>query len=1191
MERTNLLRFGRFELDPANFQLRRSGRPIRLERIPLEVLLLLVERRGQLVRRQDIADRVWGRDVVLDVDNALNTAIRKVRRALGENPDHPRYVETVAAKGYRFIGAVTSMPRADTEGIGSSALAKVNSPPVPSPSDSAEPSIGNVSAPKGLVEGERKQVTALVAHFKGSMEWLGDRDPEEQRELIDPVLHRVIEAVHRYEGTVNQVTQDGILALFGAPVAHEDHAIRACYAALRMQEAVTSYVAEVSGSEGGAIQVGIGLNTGEMVIRAANAGQPLEPLGVGHTTHVAARLAQLAPSGTILATANMLRLVDGYMRFRSLGPTAVEGLSRAVDVYQLTERGAVRSQLQAAAARGFSKFVGRDIEMMQLQRALEQTQEGRGQAVAIIGDPGVGKSRLVFELTHSHDIRDWLVLEARSVSYGKGAAFLPIIDLLKSYFAVGDRDTPDDIQKNVAEKILALDRALEPIVPALLALLDVPVDDRQWQELDAPQRRQRTMDAVKRILLREAQVRPVLVILEDLHWIDAESRALLDSLAESLPATRLLLLVNYRPEYRHDWGSKTFYTQLRLDTLSPGSTGELLDVLLGPCESLQPLKALLAGTTGGNPFFLEESVRALVETGVLAGGAGQHRLARPIESIQVPATVQAILAARIDRLPPEEKSLLQSASVVGKNVPFALLCAIAEQPEEALRAQLAHLQAAEFLYETSFFPDPEYTFKHALTHEVAYGSVLHERRRALHVRLVEAIETLHPDRLSEHVERLAQHAVRGEKWSKAVTYLRKAAAKAVARSASQEAVRCLQQALGVLARLPESRETSEQAIDLRLDLQVPLNNLGEIEQLLDYLREAEPLAEALGDLHRMGRVAVYMAFGLTATGQFEQVVASGERALAIARTLGDVGLEAQANFRVGQAYYMRGEYSRAIAAFKQNSHKLVCDLQTERFGMSGLPAVMSRASMSWCLAQLGEFPAAMAAGEEAVRIAETADDRLGLILSQFRLGLIHLRRGDPQRARAWLERSLDNSQRFDFEIMSVFATSGLGEARAACGDPVEGLPLLERAAERAASMRFVAGLDSTLLALGEGYLVAGRQAEARQTTERLIGRTRSMGRRQIEAESLRMLGEVHARANPADANQAESSYRQALAIAEQIGMRPLAAHCHLGLGKLYQRTGKQQEAQEHLTTATTMYREMGMTYWLEQAETEMAQLS
>src|ERR1700730_450635 len=522
----NLLRFGGgFELDPANFQLRRSGRPLRLERIPLEVLILLVERRGQLVRRQDLAASVWGKDIVLDVDTAVNSAIRKVRRALGDNPERARYVETVPTKGDRFISPVTSAPRLDAQKIARFDGVEPGPPPaarapVSPSSDIAEHSVKNIAASKILAEGERKHVTVLFAELKGSAEWLADRDPEEERELIDPVLDRMIEAVRHYEGTVSQVMENGILALFGAPLAHEDHALRACYAALRMRESVKSYAKGASGPEGGVIQVGIGLNSGEVVIRAPSPDQPREPIAVSHTTHLAARLAQLAPAGSVLATADTLRLVEGYVHVTSLGPMSVQGLSRAVDVYQLTERGAVRSQLQAAAARGFSRFVGRDIEMMQLQRALEQTPDGRGQAVAIVGDPGVGKSRVVFELTRSHRVRDCLVLEARSVSYGKDTSYLPVIDLLKGYFRIGDRETHQDIQKKLTEKLLALDRALEPLLPALLTLLDVPVEDRQWLALDAPQRRQRTMDAVKGLLLREAQVQPVLVVFEDLHWTD-----------------------------------------------------------------------------------------------------------------------------------------------------------------------------------------------------------------------------------------------------------------------------------------------------------------------------------------------------------------------------------------------------------------------------------------------------------------------------------------------------------------------------------------------------------------------------------------------------------------------------------------------------------------------------------------------
>ena len=479
--------------------------------------------------------------------------------------------------------------------------------------------------------------------------------------------------------------------------------------------------------------------------------------------------------------------------------------------------------------------------------------------MAIVGEPGVGKSRLVWEVTHSHRVHGWLVLQAGSVSYGKATSYLPVIDLLKGYFAIEDRDGPRAVREKLTGKLLTLDRAQEGSLPALLSLLDVPTDDPQWATLDPPQRRRRTLDAVKRLLLRESQVQPLLVVFEDLHWIDSETQALLDGLVESLPAARLLLLVNYRPEYQHHWGSRTYYTQLRLDPLPPESAEQLLGALLGPDAGLEPLKRVLIARTEGNPFFLEESVRALVETGALLGERGAYRLARPLPTIQVPATVQAVLAARIDRLPPGDKALLQTASVVGKDVPFALLQAIAEPAEDELHAAIGRLQAAEFLYEAGIFPDLEYTFKHALTHDVAYGSLLQDRRRTLHRQIVETIERLYPDRLAEHVERLAHHAFRGEAWEKAVTYLRQAGAKAFARSANREALAYFEQALTALTHLPETRETLEQAIDLRFDLRNALFPLAEFGRIEGYLREAEALARTLDDQRRLGWVSAYMS--------------------------------------------------------------------------------------------------------------------------------------------------------------------------------------------------------------------------------------------------------------------------------------------------------------------------------------------
>jgi class 3 adenylate cyclase len=481
---------------------------------------------------------------------------------------------------------------------------------------------------KGALEGERKQVTVLFADLKGSMELLADRDPEEARKLLDPVLERMMEAVHHYEGTVNQVMGDGIMALFGAPLAHEDHAVRACYAALRMQRRVNLYADELQQQGGTPVQIRVGLNSGEVVVRAIGSDLRMDYTAVGQTTHLAARMEQMAKPGSVLVTGDTLKLAEGYVQVRPLGAVPVKGLDTPTRVYELTGSVPARSRLQASAARGLTRFVGRDSELQQLAQALERAAAGHGQAVAVVGEAGVGKSRLVWEFTRSHRTHGWLVLESGSVSYGKATPYLPVIELLKAYCRIQERDDPREIRERVAGKLLMLDRALEPLLTPLLALLDVPVDDAAWDALDPPQRRQRTLDAVKRLLLRESQVQPVLVVFEDLHWIDSETQALLDGLVESLPTARLLLLVNYRPDYQHAWGGKTYYLQLRIDPLPPQSAEELLNALLGDDRTLAPLTQMLIARTEGNPFFLEESVRTLVETLVLVGKRGAYRLAK-----------------------------------------------------------------------------------------------------------------------------------------------------------------------------------------------------------------------------------------------------------------------------------------------------------------------------------------------------------------------------------------------------------------------------------------------------------------------------------------------------------------------------------------------------------------------------------
>ena len=1039
---------------------------------------------------------------------------------------------------------------------------------------------------KAALEGERKQVTVLFADLKGSMELLADRDPEEARKILDVVLDRMMDAVHRFEGTVNQVMGDGIMALFGAPVAHEDHAVRACYAALRMQELVKRYAEEARHAHGVSIQIRVGLNSGEVVVRAIGSDLRMDYTAVGQTTHLAARMEQLAAPGSIIVTPSTLALVEGLVAVRSLGSAPIKGLAEPLEIFEVTGVGVARTRLHAAARRGLTRFVGRDSELEQLWQAQELAGKWRGQIVALVGEAGVGKSRLAYEFTRSHRLQGWLILEAVSVSYGKATSYLPVIAFLKSYFKIQDRDDLRDIREKITGKLLTLDEGLRPLLPPILGLLDMPVKDQQWTSLDPQQRRKRTLDAVKRLLLRESQVQPLLVVFEDLHWIDGETQALLDGLVESLGSARLLLLVNYRPEYQHAWAGKTYYGQLRLDALPPESAADLLSALLGEDSSLDPLKQLLVKR--GNPFFVEETVRTLVETGALAGERGQYRLTQPIGTIQIPPTVQVMLAARIDRLPPEAKRLLQVAAVIGKDVPVELLQAVADLPGEALGRGLNHLKAAEFVYEAGLFPDLEYTFKHALTHEVAYGGLLQERRLTLHARVVTAIEALHRDRLDEQIERLAHHAVRGELRDKAVQYLRQAGNKAAARSALQDARAWFEQALDTLGVLPDSQSVLEQAFEIRFELRPVLALLGEVKRALERLREAEILAERLNDDRRRGRACALMTVIHYQVGELDEAQASGTRALAISRMLRDVDLHIASTSFLASVYSLRGEYEQAVELATDSLAALPADRAEERLGYAAPASINGRYVLIMSLAQLGRFAEAAEYEAEASRLAKSTQHAFTVGTAHNAAGTLYLLKGDWAQAHLQFEAWLAVVRAGNIALLLPYAVASsawvlaeLGQANEAQGRLREAEQLIDRHAARG----IVHYIGWAYCSLGRASMRLGRLDEAR----RLSGRAVELSPRHFgfTAHALHLLGDIATHPDRFDAERGEAHYRQALALAEPRGMRPLIAHCHLGLGKLDGSTGKRQEAQEHLTSAATMYREMDMRFWLDQAEAEI----
>jgi class 3 adenylate cyclase/tetratricopeptide (TPR) repeat protein len=1062
--------------------------------------------------------------------------------------------------------------------------ARFASPQVYTPQYLAE----RILTSKAAVEGERKQVTVLFADMKGSMELIADRDPEEARKLLDPVLQLMMDAVHRYEGTVNQVMGDGIMALFGAPLAHEDHALRACYAALRIQEAIRAQTHETRRAHGVEVQVRIGLHSGEVVVGSIGSDLRMDYTAVGQTTHLAARMEQLAPPGVIRITADTLRLAEGFVQVNDLGLVPVKGVDAPVEVYELVGGGQIRTRLQAAAARGLSHFVGRDVEMEQLRAALGQAQRGRGQVVAVVGEPGVGKSRLFHELICSHRVSGCLSLETRSVSYGRATAYLPVIDLLKAYLRIDEGDDTRSIRAKVTGQLLTLDEALKDVIPPVLWLLDALPAEDGFRGLDPPQRRQRTLDSVKRLLLRESDVQPLVLVFEDLHWIDGESQALLEALVESLPTAAVLLLVNYRPEYAHQWAGKTYYRQLRVDPLALESAEELLRALVGDGADLAPLKRLLIARTEGNPLFLEESVRTLVETGALAGDRGAYGLTRAIDHLQIPVSVQAILAARLDRLAPDDKRLLQAAAVIGRDVPVPLLFTIAEASESDVRGGLMRLQAAEFLYETRLFPDLEYTFKHALTHEVAYGSLLHDRRRELHARIARAIESLSPDRRAEQLERLAHHFFHGELWDRAVTSLREAGLKALGRSAHREAIIHFEHAATALRHLPDTAETRALAIDLRLDLAPALAGSARYGALLQRMIEAEPLAAASGDRIRLGRVLLRMSQAVRMSGDHARAMDAGHRAVAVAETTDDAHLQSETLHRLGQIYLGVGDSARAVDLLRRSV--AVLGSLSETAEPSGfIRGVGAHAWLGYALGYRGDFGEAIAYGRHALRLAESGKRPGNLLSALGTLGLTFVEQGDAPAAIQALERSLALCEAWAILDWSITIESGLGVACALAGRFEDALALQHRAQaeEPGALQGFPA---ARILRFGETCWLAGRIDDARAHAEQGLDLARAGAERGAQTRALRLLADVSAESDRPDVERSERYFQQALALADDLGMRPQAGRCHLGLGKLYLIAGRRRQAQQHLTTATTMFRAMEMRYWLERAAAEMATL-
>ncbi|WP_087736112.1 adenylate/guanylate cyclase domain-containing protein [Paraburkholderia piptadeniae] len=1074
-------------------------------------------------------------------------------------------------------------------------LTDASAPPVPRPQSVSSPSPAPIHyTPHHLAErilaeqaamdargetaGERKTVTALFADMAGSTALIHDLDPEEAHRLIEPVVALMMEAVHYYEGYVAKSLGDGILALFGAPIAHEDHPQRALFAALRMQAAMRRHADRIRLEKGIPLQIRVGVHTGEVVVRSIRTDDlhtDYDP--VGHTIHIASRMEGIAAPTSILVSESTHKLAEGYFEFKALGATQLKGIRAPLSVYEVLGPGALRTRLQLAAHRGLARFVGREVEMEHLNKALEMTREGRGQVVGVVGEAGVGKSRLFHEFKE-RSRHGCLVLETFSVSHGKAFANLPLIELLKNYFQITARDDERRCREKMMGKALILQRSFEDLVPYLLFLLGIGEPGSALEEMDAKIRRDRTFDAITQLLARESQDQPIELLFEDLQWLDSETEAFLAYLIERVPKTRILLLVNYRPEYRPGWQHENQYTRLRLEPLGPAEAQGLLAALLGDDPGLAPLKQLILEKTEGNPFFMEEVVQTLAEEKSLLGEPGRYRIERPPATLHIPTTVEGVLAGRIDRLPVAEKELLQTLAVIGKEFSFSLVRLICgdqiARADDDLRQLLSHLEAAEFIYERPAFPEVDYSFKHALTQEVAGHSLLTERRSALHERTAQAIEALFPASIADYSSELAHHYSLSGNLPKAVEYLHRAAQLALRHAAHLDAMHHLEAALTLLERLPDTPERRQRELALRLSLGPALMSVrgyGSPEVAAAYTR-ALALCEQTGDAAQRFAAQLGLRIHFMTHGEYATARELGKQMLDVARHANDPALLVEAHGALGACQFLQGNLDdarnhteQALAIYDPEQH------QAHSFSHGVDPGIRALNFLALTLWLQGCPDQARKRCQEALVLAHKLAYGPNLAFALAYAAELHQLRRESPLAREHAEAVITLSTEQGLAYWLAWGTIFRGWVLSELGDIDDGIAQMRQglAADRAAG-----GEDHRpyfLALLADSYRRAGDTKSGLGALEEAMAIVEKSGEHWYEAELHRIKGSLLLGAKSdgdrasARRDEAEHCFRKALDVSRRLGARSLELRAASSLARLWQDEGKAADARQVLS--------------------------
>lgn len=897
---------------------------------------------------------------------------------------------------------------------------------------------------RAALEGERKQVTVLFADVQGSMDLAARVDPEDWHGILDGFFGILAEGVHRYEGTINQFTGDGIMALFGAPLAHEDHAQRACWAALHLRDRLRAWADELKRTRGMSFPVRMGLNSGEVVVGRIGDDLRMDYTAQGHTVGLAARMEQLADPGHVYLTAETAQLVAGYFRLRDLGLFTVKGGGEPLHVFDLEGAGTLRTRLDVSRARGLSRFVAREDEMAFLESALDRTIAGDGQVVGIVAEPGVGKSRLCLEFTDRCRARGVEVLEGHAVAHGRLIPYLPVLQLLRGFFGIQPTDDPSATRQKIAGRLLLVDESLRDALPLAFDFMGVPDADHPPPPQDPETRARAVTTLLERMVRARRLQRPGVILAEDLHWMDPASDELLGALVDAVAGTATLLLATFRPEYRAEWMTRPHYRRLELQPLAPEGIDRLLRALLGTDASLEPLVTQIRDRAAGNPFFAEEIVQSLAEDGVLAGTRGDYRLAQPDASIELPATVQAVLAARIDRLPESAKAVLQTAAVLGRRVPRAVLQRVTGCTDEALGQAIERLVDADLLTEGTLHLDVEYAFKHPLTQEVAYRTQLAERRRRLHADAAEAIRELNADRLDETAALLGHHWEAAEQPIEAARWYRRAAEWIGTRNFPQ-ALRYWRKVRELAAAAPDLPEAVEISLDAGREILKLTARLGtSSEERAELLDELETFTQRSGDPRRRAQTALARGGVQIMAGEIDAALPPLRDALRQADALADPGLQLAARAMLVLADYFTGRLREALAITTEAFARLPADatLGTDIFSLS--PYVLLRMLHGLLLREVGETNASGVALEEAAALARAHGQKE--LLSAIHQGFVDLARvtGDASTAFAHAEQAITVAEEIGSAFAREQAYSTLGLAHLLAGRWDEACEAFER---------------------------------------------------------------------------------------------------------------------------------------------------